>query len=327
LTLLVSIASFSSFAGNEGGVSGGGGNAFVCSDANGNITSVELVDMYEGRIGKDVKYIPLSGNMNDDFKLLAEKIHPGDLRQQDSLFFDYEMLKSHLIDLPSDAELYETNDVMLTFKPKNCKLQPIINFFSRQRILIDRELYNKLDYRNQLALHLHEVIYLHEREGGIKDSRYARQIVAAAFLEKEFHSVNLLWNYNAELVCTTKNDKKTEFFITKNKIIDLDFNQPYYNVYFTRLNGHKILNYIGFQEVNLSVKKRRSFNPFKDVFFEVHFSAEYPGLINYLETNLEIQFKNIDGRLVMKFEGEEGDSFSWSEVTCSKNIVSTSRVN
>ena len=93
------------------------------------------------------------------------------------------------------------------------------------------------------------------------------------------------------------------------------------------MNGHKILNYIGFQEVNLSVKKRRSFNPFKDVFFDVQFSSQYPGIINYLETNIEIQFKNVDGRLFLKFEGEEGDSFSWSEVTCSKNIVTTTQVN
>jgi hypothetical protein len=329
-TFILSISSFSysSFAGNEGGVSGGGGNAFVCSDESGHITSVELVDLYEGRLGKDVKYLPLSGNMDEDFQFLAKRIHPDNLKAQDNMLFEYEQLKSHFIDLPADAELYETNDVMLTFKPKNCKLQPIVNFFARNRILIDRELYNRLDYRNQLALHLHEVLYLHEREGGIKDSRYARQIVAAAMQDDEFHHIRLSWINDAEYVCRTSDtDKKTEFYVSKKVTNEYSPVLPMYNFFFTYLNGHKILSYSGFQLLKYSAKKRKTLNPFKDKVFDLQFSIEYPDEYNFLNTNLDIQLKNMNGRGYMKFEGEESDSFDWSGITCTKSMWLSTQLN
>jgi hypothetical protein len=318
---LLSILSFGVMASDkDGGVSGGGGNAFVCRE-NGVIQSVELVDLYEGRQFATPNYENLTGNMDEDIDFLLRKIYP-DKRNHTKLINlsnEYYNLINSLTDLPAEAELYPTNDVFLTYKPKNCTLEPVINYYARYSIIINRELYNKMNYVNKVALHLHEILYLKERENGVKDSRYTRQMVAMALNQKSMRSSYALLDYEASHVCETKNaSKKSIFYIIPSKFIDFRTDNFKEMFVFEMLNGHNVISFIGleFNLIDIEKKNLINFNSKNLLFKNFDKSKFFPLFFHRSSLDFYLQGKN--GKLYLTFNGEEGDSFSDEEVGCRK---------
>jgi hypothetical protein len=310
LAILFSLNVLASDGREEGGVSGGGGNAFVCRK-DGEIVSVELVDLYEAREGRPSRYLNLNPEQGMDlnFNIILEKLGRGSLNPKfiQELNNEYINLKNNLIDLPEDAELYPTNDVMLTFKPKGCTLEPVINYFSRKRIIIDRNLYNKMDFTNQIALMLHEVLYLKEREQGVRDSRYVRQIVGETMRDSLMHTGHL--NLNAPVVqrCETMTQKrKSVFYITPRRTYYMSENKPVNTIFFEKLNGHNLITYTGF-DIDLSeITRQNSFEIFNPTLM----------MDEDIKTNIEIDLISVAGELNLSFRGESNDWFDQMDVIC-----------
>jgi hypothetical protein len=282
----------------EGGVSGGGGNAIVC-ERNGEIQSVELLDLYEGREGHPVQYYELSGDLSKDFAKVSSKIYPDDrddykLNQLGNSFI---VVLNNLKDIPSDAEFTPTDDTKALYLPKGCVLKPVINYFSHNEILIDRNLFNRMDYRNQLALYLHETLYLEEREQGVVDSRYIRKLVGQAFQNKTMITSHDYLFQKTELKCVTQVDsQKSVFYITKKE-------KGLNTIFFEQLNGHNLAVVSFFQY---------DFNPEAS-----DFGLKKQNVTTYVRTFMQVDLEKVQGKLYLSFRGEKGDNFFKQPVTCS----------
>lgn len=292
----------------EGGQSGGGGNAVVCR-SNNEIKSVELLDLYEGRMGLPTNFIKLDPNQDikKSFNIVLSKLGRGALNPNfiHELNNEFINLLNHLRPIPDDAELSPTNDVFEAFKPKNCTIEPVINYFSRNMILIDMNLYNKMDHINQVALMLHEALYLKEREQGVRDSRYVRQVVGEVMQEGIMHTSHL--NLNAKIVqkCETKVTKrKSVFYITNKRTYYLSETQPINTIFFEKLNGHNLITYTGFNVDLESLGK--------------DFEILRPMLTvdQDIKTNLELDLISQEGKLFLSYRGVSHDWFEMQEVQC-----------
>lgn len=289
----------------EGGVSGGGGNAVVCME-NGEVISVELLDLYEDRRGKNIAYMDLSGDMKIDMSKLIAKLYP-EVRTNEYtnvLAADFIAIMLNLKDISPDDVLADTGDVLAATKPanENCKIKPVINFYSRDHILVDRKLFNKMNYVNQLALILHELLYLKERENGVSDSRYVRKIVGQALRQENMVNLQDAMYNDAILRCETIGEEaKSIFTITKKRSYYMSAT-AINSIFFEQLNGHNLILFTGF-DYQLPEDN-------------ADFVIKNPFLYKYLITPMEIDLIRKEGKMYLSYRGEKNDSFSKREVIC-----------
>lgn len=309
LAILISLFSLTIHAQqmeHDGGVSGGGGNGVVCTE-NGEVVSVELLDLYEDRQGKNVEYMNLSGNMSDDMTKLTGKLYP-EARTNgytNELAADYIAIVLNLKDISDEDMLADTGDVLAVAQPANpnCKIRPIINFYSRDYIKIDRKLYNKMNYVNQIALILHELLYLKERENGVTDSRYIRKIVGQTLRKQNMVNLQNYLYLDASLRCETITDApKSVFYITRKRTYNLSEVTPINTVFFEQLHGHNLILFTAF---DYQLPEDNS-----------DFVIRNPWLYKYVIAPMEIDLMRKDGKMFLSYRGEKNDTFSKREVEC-----------
>lgn len=175
---MLTLSSLTAFAGNEGG----GGMVVACYK-DGELTTVELLDLYEGK-AKGLKLQEYSGDFEADINSIATKVKKGPESARRFAEGIIRLSKSYT-QIPVDAELELTNDALPTFLPRGCKAKQVANFYNYSLIWLDSVLFNKMSYRDQLALAVHEFIYSIERGMGVSNSRYARTITSLALSTKD----------------------------------------------------------------------------------------------------------------------------------------------
>jgi len=163
---------------SAGGVDGGGGKSVVCRNAEGVITSAELLDLYEGSTmyGLNIKKSTTPYAEQVESALL---VLPASSRALTEAYAH--IVRDKMTVLPVGTEIAPVDDSLEVVTPKNCRPEQLARFYSQDKILVNGEIWERLDETNRAALILHEAVYANNRFAGATDSRRSRHIVASLF--------------------------------------------------------------------------------------------------------------------------------------------------
>lgn len=188
-TLLLAILT-SSAAAEAGVVNGGGGKGVVCRASDRSVKSVELLDLWEARVLHDAVLRPSTRDLGSEVNLALQRlafafnINEVKLNEWsaegklvcsgvDCLLHDLQLTASRF--LTSDQKIRRlrgvtlelTPDSMEQVRPSECAIEQIVNYQpSGNDILLNQELFEKMDQTNQAALIAHEALYTSLRESG-----------------------------------------------------------------------------------------------------------------------------------------------------------------
>ncbi|WPU65568.1 hypothetical protein [Peredibacter starrii] len=230
LLALVMVPAISFAAIKSDSKGGGGGSVVACYTPDGDLKSVELLDVYEGKT-RGLKFLNFSGDLNQDVRTIVERFDKSVLGKE-WLIEDMVQLESKFQEIPRDAELELIQDAWPVYLPRGCKIKQLANYYNKNVIYIDGNLYDKMDYFNRLALVIHEVIYAKERFGKVTDSRYARWITALALSEKNLFTP--IKDYPSTHICYSEDSRTVFMAMPLNEVKDK------WRFSFINLNGHKI---------------------------------------------------------------------------------------
>ena len=162
----------------EGGISEGGGRSVVCRNPAGEITSAQMLDLYEGE-----KVYKLSVPRSD--APMEEQIAKalGKLSEKARLPIQFQagFIREKMSLLPEDVKLPLLEDSREFALPRNCEVEQLAIYYSMDNIQVDGQIWSKLSETDRAALLVHEAIYLYDRNGGATTSRRSRRIVANLF--------------------------------------------------------------------------------------------------------------------------------------------------
>lgn len=186
----------------------GGGNAVVCTDRQGRITSAELLDLYEARAMYGLVPVPSSAPMREQAIEAAKRIDAGFERSAPiaDLIGRFE---EKLRFLPKGTGLKPVEDSNHIVFPKSCQIVQLARYESDDLIYIDSDIWDFLNELNRAALLLHEILYWELRVYGESTSDRARKAVANAFAHIDFPAVESGILSDAE-ECVVKFDKQNE---------------------------------------------------------------------------------------------------------------------
>lgn len=177
----------------DGADSSGGGVAVVCKNSDDSIKSVEMLDLYEGRIVYSLNIQQQGTDYQGNVAAVSEKLKV--------IFKDLKLKKdpaSLILKAQKDMKLIQgevsiapVNDANFIIIPNDCDLTQIAYYKNNSILLVNANLWDKMDDLNKAALIVHEAVYLHERELGDRKSRYSRKVVAHLFSDYSFESLSV----------------------------------------------------------------------------------------------------------------------------------------
>jgi hypothetical protein len=182
LILLVSFNVSAEIFKVEGTSDGGGGRGVVCKNTNGSISSVELLDFFEGR-NLEGYTIP---DRNGDFNSIIQKEFVNKTDYRGNLkYLNKEWLpkvKNGLKILPPGFRLEKVEDSGEIFNlPNNCRIEQLANFQGISRIFIVGDFWNKMSETSRAGLIVHEFLWFLERFTRVETSSRTRRTVARYF--------------------------------------------------------------------------------------------------------------------------------------------------
>lgn len=307
-----------------GGVDGGGGNAVVCRDENGQVQSARMFDLYEGEVLYGLKYREVIDEEDTLLEILFDIYGPEEYLTQ---FHYFNLVKFNFKFLPSGTKLKTINDSGHIFTPANCEIEQVANYYNPLNVFINTDIFDKFSPLDRLALHLHEHIFAVERTMGVSDSRYTRRVVSRLLSEgykasNPNEGINLVKDH----LCVTNDtnpygdtSKTTQFYA-------IDQGKGYWRFQFQFLNGHKIYSkkyadlYIG-SEVKFPLDQYNSQpSGSSTINMGVLDSSIDPGETIVLHLNdgeIDMGGKSIDMKL--KWSGfDPGDGHDFRSFTCYK---------
>lgn len=168
----------------------GGGFSVVCRSGTNQIVSAELLDLYEARTVYGFELMKSSGNLMRDYVRAVKNgyrlqgSHP-DITEQE-MIENVEKFQKISIWLSEDEKLPNLDDLGLKISvPFGCKIEPLAIFYDLENIVvIDREIWNAMDFLSKSALVIHEIYYRYYRHLTIDpdiNSLEARLITASDF--------------------------------------------------------------------------------------------------------------------------------------------------
>jgi hypothetical protein len=179
IALLLALAA-PAFAGGQ--EVGNGGDAVVCRDAGGNITSAELLDFYEARVLRGIDRDLGDPSLSVDAKtgIVVKRLAPLSPVRVDV----YTMWLKAFMDnaqFLSGVQLVEVPDSDHLAFPKDCKVEQLAiqkepEFPEDKRYTVNKDIWDRLDNDSRAGLMLHEIIYREAIAAGAKDSVGARYL-------------------------------------------------------------------------------------------------------------------------------------------------------
>lgn len=148
-----------------GSEAGNGGSSIVCQDSRGQITSVELLDFYEGRTQRGIKVDmgPATDSVETKLALVVQRLETLEPVLA-STMAEYIQQFPELSHFYSGVRLVEIPDSQNLFIPVGCQQEQIAIW--RQPSVpedklfnINQDLWDRLDNDNKAGLILHEVLY------------------------------------------------------------------------------------------------------------------------------------------------------------------------
>jgi hypothetical protein len=176
---------------------GNGGNVIFCERNLNSTAPTTLLDFYENSAGLEA----VTGTANEiaeqrllKLKAASQKLSGQYLERLNSIWNE--------IDFRDDIQLTEIKDSHHLFVPKDCNVKQIAIRKAQieggeKRFIFRKDLWEKLEARDQAGLILHEIVYEHLARLGEEDSIKARKINRALF-SKNLNS-NDFWKLIKEL--------------------------------------------------------------------------------------------------------------------------------
>lgn len=171
-------------AGAGGGASdgGNGGDAVVCRDADGSITSAELLDFYEGRVvhKKQIDLGDKSLDYREKISLALDRLakqSPNRAGKFGNLAETFESEANYLSDV-SLVDVPDSNHIALK---RGCAIEQLVimkepKFAEDRRYTINKDIWDRLDNDNKAGMVLHELFYREALEHGHANSVGARYL-------------------------------------------------------------------------------------------------------------------------------------------------------
>jgi hypothetical protein len=192
---------------------GNGGGAYVCRDAQGQITSAELADLYIGQsrygltIPKDeTKYADPEAE-RDAIELAVfgaiRKLREGNRVFANAVRQAYNRSLKHLKLTGPKDRLVQFNDALQPIEKEGCPREQLANYTDVNELWVETKIWNALSITDKAALRVHEAVYKVLRSDPYQaaDSRHAVRLVAHAFSTFRFESVVALMPDRPDAVC------------------------------------------------------------------------------------------------------------------------------
>lgn len=201
---------------SDGGVSDGGGNAVVCRDASGSVTSAELLDLYEirhlngrtpmtdtdpaenyfelalegarrlesGGFGRGTVISRMLSSKHESAVNLIEGLPPVSVISE-----ELETARTAMRILGTGVALNPVDDFSVVILPRGCHLEQAAVYRDHNNtLLIVGDIWNSFDDVNKAALLVHEAAYREMRNRKAKTSDLTRWLVGHAFSGYEYKS-------------------------------------------------------------------------------------------------------------------------------------------
>ncbi|KYG63881.1 hypothetical protein AZI86_13770 [Bdellovibrio bacteriovorus] len=184
----------------EGTVNGGGGKGVLCKK-NGQET-LEILDLYEGRLLYDLKYTKFQsledasvdevlGEVAQAYMTYASEPVWASLTTDEAMKNAMIGFKNLIRFVDDGVSLKATNDSNEAFVEAGCEVKQIAVYYDENILLVDKKLWNKLDNVNKAALVLHEAFYQQERKikektTSVSTRRFVSHIMSDSGLDTSF---------------------------------------------------------------------------------------------------------------------------------------------
>jgi hypothetical protein len=156
---------------------GNGGDAVVCREASGRITSIEMFDYFEARTLRGMTVVLPGGESPENIASSAldvlNKFAPERVKQYKNTILEF---GRHVRFVPGLVDVPDSGHIVL---PKDCRIEQLIVQQTPQmpedsRFLVAKELWDAMDDGQKAGALLHEAFYTEAIRAGHEDSRKAR---------------------------------------------------------------------------------------------------------------------------------------------------------
>lgn len=156
---------------------GNGGDAVVCRDNAGGITSIEMFDYFEARVLRGMNIVLPDGESPEEIAIAAldalTKFSPRRVKEYKETIYDF---SRNVRFVPALVDVPDSGHIIL---PKDCRIEQLIIQQTPQmpedrRFLVAKELWDAMDATQKAGALLHEAFYTEAIGSGHKDSRLAR---------------------------------------------------------------------------------------------------------------------------------------------------------
>ena len=215
--------------------SSGGGYSVVCRNADGQINSAELLDLYEASHKFGLHLVESQNDIQKDYADSFQRIHkknpnmdPFPYSQVDSAYNWFFSNTSFLDSVKPINDIGHTPQII-----SGCHLEQVAAFLDfESRVEIKNEIWEKLNLLNKAALMVHELMYRQFRELNDRTSEEVRANVACMFSEDcksnflngyndfQFSSIISNLSYSNVIRFSKKN---TTFFLNINQLVGRPF--------------------------------------------------------------------------------------------------------
>lgn len=188
-----------STSGEGGGVINGGGGRGVLCKREGKET-VEVLDLYEARTLYNLKLLDFGESEDVAKDKLAEALarhlwNPYTIEIQEFAKALRKTMIQEFIDqirfIDAGKKLKLVNDSFDPTLENGCEPVQVAMYYDESVLLVDKTLWEKLNWTNKVALLAHEALYFWARQAGTKNSMSVRKLVGLLFSEK---GVKPMWD-------------------------------------------------------------------------------------------------------------------------------------
>lgn len=156
---------------NDGTVGGGGGKVVACRNTSGDLTSVELLDLFEAKNIYGLSINESSASVADQ---VASTLTALDGLDPNMVAFGYGLaseLRRQILIIDQNTNWVKNAHLQLTtdsyekiVPPSGCQIEQLINYTALGEVMFDKELWDKMSITNQAAAKVHEALYAFLRE-------------------------------------------------------------------------------------------------------------------------------------------------------------------
>jgi len=175
----------------EGTINGGGGKGVRCQQKEA--ITVETLDLYEAKVLYNLDIVQIENSQDQALTLIASLLskhlwHPGAIPMEEYQNKLREMLihtwLKNIRFIDSKKKLKLINDSFEPLVEDGCELVQVAAYYDESILLVDKSLWDKMDWLNRASLLAHELIYYIDRQNGSTNSMASRKLVGQLFSKK-----------------------------------------------------------------------------------------------------------------------------------------------